>query len=127
MASAELPQVALGGAPVWFPVPPWHITQLTFQLATPTGRAVSWHWAQEKPVLPPERSAAWQPWHFPSPRFASNAWNPALAWSIQAGAWPTNVTVPVVWLPVVWQARQSAPVGLGFAIAGWTGGKVEVR
>jgi hypothetical protein len=82
--SAVLPQVALGGAPVRSAVPPWHITQFTFQLTTPTGSPTSWHCAQEKPVLPPDRSAAWQDWHLPSPLLASNAWKPALAWSIQA-------------------------------------------
>jgi hypothetical protein len=37
------------------------------------------------------------------------------------------VTAPVVWLPVVWHARQSAPVGVGFEMAGCAGGKVLVE
>ena len=36
--------------------------------------------------------------------------------------------VPPVWVSVelTWQARQSAPVGFGFAMAGWAVGSVEV-
>ncbi len=125
IGSAELPQVVLGGAPVWLPVPPWHITQFTFQLATPAGRAVSWHSAQAKPVEPPERSAPWHAWHWPSPLLAWKAWKPGLAWSVQAAGWPARVTVPSVWVVVlVWQPRQSALVGVAER-AGWTAGSTE--
>ena len=64
------PHVAFGGAPVPLSVPPWHITQFVFQLATPSGRLRSWHCAQETPVTPPVRSARWHCWQAPSPRLA---------------------------------------------------------
>src|SRR6266702_3819708 len=58
--SAELPQVALGGAPVWLAVPPWHMVHFVFQVAP-------WHWAQETAVFPPWRSAPWQLWQLARP------------------------------------------------------------
>ena len=128
-ASAEFPQVVRGGAPVWLPVPPWHPTQFTFQLVTPTGSAVSWHRAQETPEVPPARSVPWQPWQLARPLLASKAWNPGLVRSVQVTGWPTSVTVPVVWLSteLTWQTWQSAPVGLALAIAGWVAGRVDFR
>jgi hypothetical protein len=55
--SAALPQTVLGGAPVWLSTPPWHITQLVFQVAP-------WQAAQEIGVEPPTPSSAapWQDW-----------------------------------------------------------------
>ena len=38
IASPSLPHVAVGGAPVWLSLPPWHIVQFTFQLAMPAGK-----------------------------------------------------------------------------------------
>ena len=55
--SADWPQTVRGGAPVVLSVPPWHMTQFTFQLGTPAGRFASWQLAQETPTEPPARSA----------------------------------------------------------------------
>jgi hypothetical protein len=60
-----LPQVVLGGAPVWLSVPPWHITQLVFQEAP-------WHCAQDVVAEPPTPSSAtpWHPWQVAIPELA---------------------------------------------------------
>src|SRR6266702_5595316 len=91
--SAELPQVALGGAPVWLALPPWHMVHFVFQVAP-------WHWAQGTAVFPPWRSAPWQLWQPARPRLAAAAWKAELAWSIHSGPctfWKS--TLPSRWSP----------------------------
>ena len=89
-ASPLWPRIVRGGAPVPLSVPPWHMTQFTFQLATPAGRPASWQLPQPMPTCPPERSA---PWHSPQERrfaLAAYAWKPSLAGFIQAAPWPDD-------------------------------------
>ena len=80
--SAALPQVALGGAPVWLSTPPWHMVQLVVQ-------AAPWQAAQAMLVVPPRpsRAAPWQGWQLARPALAAGAWKPALAGSIQLASW----------------------------------------
>ena len=84
-----------GGAPVWLSVPPWHMTQFTFQLAMPAGRPTSWHWAQDV-----AHGAAGEVLRRGSPgRRGGRRWRRArgtLGWrvSIQAAAWRDERTVP---------------------------------
>src|SRR5512132_2189180 len=116
----------LGGAPLAFPVPPWHRVQFVCHATVPpSAPATSWQRAQANPVAPPLRSARWHCWHAASPRSAAKAWKPGSLSLIHDCGCATSETVPAVWRPVSWQAWQSsrvAPagtVGCGDGIVSW--------